>query len=119
MKNISLFTKGFLATLLVVGSALPVFAEPFPQPSRSYEQAIIDWEDEFVSETDSTVMTKEFYSAGDLKVAPAKPSSNVPVIDWEDEFTYEVPTGESSNNKEAMSNNGNAASWDFEAWQSI
>ena len=118
MKKHSMFTKGCLAALVIFGSAMPVFAEPFPQPYGSHSQAIIDWEDEFVQEVGSTQMAMEQKSMADSKKSMANISSNIPVIDWEDEFIYDVPTNSQAGDSQVMKKE-NAASWDHEAWQSI
>ena len=119
MKNHSTFTKACLVALLIVGSAMPVFSEPFPQPHRSYDHAIIDWEDEFVQDSYSASMSTEKVSEDNMKKPTSSVSSNVPVIDWEDEFPYEIPKGAISGESQVMMKKENAASWDFEDWQSI
>ncbi len=119
MKQQSLLTKGLLAVFVMFGSAMPVFAEPYPQTFGHESNVIIDWEDEFAQDLSSTRMATEQKPMTGSKKAMVNLSSTTPVIDWEDEFSYDVPRKMPSKENQVMLEKENAGSWDHEAWQSI
>ena len=118
MKNMSFMTKGCVAALLVLGMTTPGLAETFPMHYGSSPQAVIDWEDEFAHETYSyptSSKPKDAFKGHQYR--PVAPGS--PIIDWEDEFPYEVSTAHTADNDQVRVKKENAASWDFEALQSM
>ena len=118
MKTTSFMTKGCLAALLVMGMATPGLADSLPLHYGPSPEAIIDWEDEFVHESYTHRMSGEPTDVSRVQqYLPVAPGT--PIIDWEDEFPYEVPTSNTSSSDQVQVQKENAASWDFEAWQSM